>query len=217
MPFKARLVDHLEVSLLPGYPAPSVDEPVAVGALREQLRHFADAPGVAQLFSRALCLQARPSTAPTLPASRQLRPYQRHCVAVAMLEVSAAAISALCRIYSTLLMKARAASKVSRAGWGKQVYHGLANAIAFSESGDVARCLWRCANGFFDWRTHLPLGVDLYHVLHVQTVAVSQQLSVISHDELLGSTGPLPLGDLRTFISKATALAARLRVTRGGA
>ena len=69
----------------------------------------------------------------------RLRGYQRHCLAVSHHKVCPLAVDSLAHLYSTLLGKARLASK---SGLNYQVFETIANAIAYMEGGDVTKaCL----------------------------------------------------------------------------
>lgn len=202
------LTEHLEVSMLPSAPVSSSDEPASIRALRRQLQHLADAVPVKRLFGEVLAFHPREMS--VLEQERSLRPYQRHCIAVALQEVSPRAVEALCRIYSVLLLKARALMR-AKSGWGPQVFHGLASTIAYMEGGDVTRALWRFVQGFYDWRPswrQQPLGC--FHMLHLHGTLLSQLLSVMSQDELKGDESPLHDHDLSEYITRTTAIVAHL-------
>lgn len=133
-------------------------------------------------------------------------------MAVAMKELSPIMVEALCTIYSTLLLKARTVARTAPASWGPQVFHSLANMIAYMEGGSIAKILWRFASSFYDWRKGVRRSTSLgcYHVLHVHATVLSQLLSVMSHDELYGIGSPLSEHDLAEYISLATEQTARL-------
>lgn len=205
---QAELAEHLEISMMPGF-APSVDEPLVSQGLREQLRHFADPGSLSRLFSRVLQLQPKQGASPV--ARLASTPYQRHCLAVALHEVSPASVTSLCCICSSVLLKARASMRASKAASGTQVYYSMANAIAYMEGGDLAKILWRFIHNFHEWRGDglLKQPPGCYHALHVQATILAQILSVMSPDELLGPNSPLFMQDLGRYISLTTELSAR--------
>jgi len=215
---QALLTEHLEASMLPGSIVESVDEPANIQALRRQLKQVAEQSTVAGLFCQVLHLQPRQSN--HLPLRRMSRAYQRHCSAVALHEVSPRMVEALCRIYSTLLAKARASTRASQqtSCWSQQVFHGLANAIAYMEAGDAAKILWRFALAFYDWRRKETFSkpIGCYHVLHLQAIALSQLLSVMSREELNSDSSPLRERDLTDYISLVSRLVASMIFASSG-
>eukprot|EP00928_Gymnodinium_smaydae_P077060 TRINITY_DN601_c0_g1_i6.p1 TRINITY_DN601_c0_g1~~TRINITY_DN601_c0_g1_i6.p1 ORF type:complete len:734 (+),score=158.08 TRINITY_DN601_c0_g1_i6:1599-3800(+) len=213
---QARLAESLEVSMLPGAPSQGADEALAVIALRQQLRPLVEASAIARLFSQVLHFGASPSASSALPRQAELaraaqRPYQRHCLAVALMEVSPIAVEALCRLYSTLLLKVRMAIRASRgSGTPTSIFNGIASTIAYMEGGDVARALWRYSQGFYDWRAgKCPSAIGCYHVLHLQAVTLSQLLSVMSDEELQDDRSPF-IEQLGEYIAGTTRLISQL-------
>eukprot|EP00927_Polykrikos_kofoidii_P066927 TRINITY_DN62487_c0_g1_i1.p1 TRINITY_DN62487_c0_g1~~TRINITY_DN62487_c0_g1_i1.p1 ORF type:complete len:1059 (-),score=181.98 TRINITY_DN62487_c0_g1_i1:64-3240(-) len=228
---QAALIEHVEVSMLPNAPSHGIDEPVAVQALRRQLGPIIESRTVMRLFGDVLRVgqQAVPSIVVGGEDRQERRAglarlagraSQRHCVAIALFDVSQEAVEALCRIYSILFLKARASMRAARGGscsWGPQVFSSLANTIAYMEQGDVARVLWRFAQGFYSWRGELcRQSQNCYHVLHLQATLLSQLLSVMSNEELRDKTAPFHEQDVAEYVSSATRLIAELTWTDGG-
>jgi len=207
---QALLTENLEISMLPGAPADVIDETACVRSLRQQLRHLADPAAISRFFSHVLLLHSRQVGKAGLAGAAG--PIQQHFAAVMMHELSPTAVEALCTIYSTLLLKARTLARTAPTSWGPQVFHSLANMIAYMDGGAVGKILWRFASSFYDWRKEARRRVSLgcCHVLHVHATVLSQLLRVMSHDELFSAGSPLSECDLTEYVSLATELAARL-------
>lgn len=214
---QSMLTENVEVSMLPGAPSHSIDDPVSVQGLRQQLQQLVEPGAVSRLFGRVLCFHPRQSgnseASTRLQAAAQSA-YQRHCIAVALHEVSPTAVEALCQIYSILFVKARTAMRTGEAGWGPQIFFKIANMLAYMEEGVLVKVLWRFVSGFYDQRERdgkrAWRGAGYYHVLHVHATAFSQLLGVMSQEELRSNSGALNEQDVCDYIARTTRLVARL-------
>lgn len=197
----------VEVSMLAGAPALVQDEPVTVKELRRQLQHVAEPGAIAQWWSRVLMLKYVPKEAFLGPV--RLRGYQRHCLAVAHHKVCPLAVDSLAHLYSTLLGKARVASK---SGLNYQVFETIANAIAYMEGGDVTKALWRriqstlTADAMRPGQLSEHLGPNVFHLIHLHAVLLSQSLGIMTYDELRSADSPLCKHDIGMYVSKVTSV-----------
>ncbi|CAE7830021.1 AKHSDH1 [Symbiodinium sp. CCMP2592] len=197
----------VEVSMLAGAPALVQDEPVTVKELRRQLQHVAEPGAIAQWWSRVLMLKYVPKEAVLGPV--RLRGYQRHCLAVAHHKVCPLAVDSLAHLYSTLLGKARLASK---SGLNYQVFETIANAIAYMEGGDVTKSLWRriqstlTADAMRPGQPSEHLGPNVFHLIHLHAVLLSQSLGIMTYDELRSPDSPLCKHDIGMYVSKVTSV-----------
>eukprot|EP00439_Symbiodinium_sp_Y106_P064287 s323_g10.t1 len=193
----------VEVSMLAGAPALVQDEP----ELRRQLQHVAEPGAIAQWWSRVLMLKYVPKEAVLGPV--RLRGYQRHCLAVAHHKVCPLAVDSLAHLYSTLLGKARLASK---SGLNYQVFETIANAIAYMEGGDVTKALWRriqstlTADAMRPGQLSEHLGPNVFHLIHLHAVLLSQSLGIMTYDELRSPDSPLCKHDVGMYVSKVTSV-----------
>ncbi|CAE7330384.1 UPL6 [Symbiodinium natans] len=199
----------VEVSMLPGAGALGQDEPVTLKELRRQLQHLADPAAIAQWWNQVLMLKYVPKEVVLGPL--RLRGYQRHCLAVAHHKVCPRAVDCLAQLYSTLLGKARAASK---SGLNYQVFQSIANTIAYMEGGDVTKALWRRIQSVMagDARSRSssqPLG-NVLHLIHLHAVLLSQSLGIMTYDELRSPESPLCKHDIAVYVSQVTSVTARL-------
>ncbi|CAE7257335.1 UPL6 [Symbiodinium sp. KB8] len=197
----------VEVSMLAGAPALVQDEPVTVKELRRQLQHVAEPGAIAQWWSRVLMLKYVPKEAFLGPV--RLRGYQRHYLAVAHHKVCPLAVDSLAHLYSTLLGKARVASK---SGLNYQVFETIANAIAYMEGGDVTKALWRriqstlTADAMRPGQLSEHLGPNVFHLIHLHAVLLSQSLGIMTYDELRSADSPLCKHDIGMYVSKVTSV-----------
>ncbi|CAJ1421723.1 unnamed protein product [Effrenium voratum] len=189
----------VEVSMLPGAAA-TRDEPLALQELRRQLRPL-EAQAV-QLWSQVLQLRFRPKEH---LAMVPLRAYQRHCLAVVAHQVQPRAVRALALLYSSLMVKARLAART-----GANHALQIANAIAYMESGDASKALWRHIQSVVVLGKGEMPNTDALHMIHLHAVLLSQSLTVMTQEELRSPDAPLCKHDFGDYVGKVTALASRL-------